>query len=192
LKKNVSFQAIQRLYEHLEKHHHPILEDGRFLAYKRVRDDFKDFYSGKFDNSIGACPKVDRSEVDDNHNISCSNGLHISSHGYAANHYMSGQGILVEVAVDPSHVVGIPFDYDSAKLRCTEYEVLSICQEERKEQVVRSNPEGFASDPDADSICPEHSEHRDFCPCNDPDNYCEECEYELNEDGSCSYCDDLD
>ena len=50
---NPSFRAVNELYGFLERNNLPITPDGHFLAYKKVRDDYKDVYSGTFDNSVG-------------------------------------------------------------------------------------------------------------------------------------------
>ena len=43
--------AIEELYDWMRGCKLPITDDGCFMAYKRVRDDFKDCYTGKIDNS---------------------------------------------------------------------------------------------------------------------------------------------
>lgn len=53
LMENPSHRAINELYSFLEDASLPITDDGHFLAYKKVRDDYKDIWSGKFDNSPG-------------------------------------------------------------------------------------------------------------------------------------------
>src|ERR1035437_916776 len=45
--------VAEELYEWLSSGRAPITSDGCILAYKKVRSDFMDQYSGKFDNSPG-------------------------------------------------------------------------------------------------------------------------------------------
>jgi hypothetical protein len=45
---NQSFRSRKELYNFLENENLPSTEDGHFLAYKAVRGDYMDIYSGKF------------------------------------------------------------------------------------------------------------------------------------------------
>lgn len=121
LSKNPSERSTEQLYAFLEHDHLPITPDGYFLAYKGLRDDFKDCHSGKFDNSPGQKHSVKRSEVDDNPNVGCSYGFHVGSLSYANGF---AQGKLVIVKVDPADVVAVPYDSNCQKVRTCAYEVL--------------------------------------------------------------------
>lgn len=123
---NPSFRAVQELYGFLEASSLPITDDGCFLAYRKVTQDYKDFYTGKFDNSIGAVVKMERNLVDEDQNRTCSKGLHFCSFSYLSQ-YHGGQGRVVIVKINPANVVAIPTDYNNAKGRCCEYLVLSEC-----------------------------------------------------------------
>lgn len=123
---NPSFRAVQELYGFLEASDLPITEDGCFLAYRKVTQDYKDFYTGKFDNSIGAVVKMERNLVDEDQNRTCSKGLHFCSYSYLSQ-YHGGEGRVVIVKINPANVVAIPTDYNNAKGRCCEYLVLSEC-----------------------------------------------------------------
>ena len=70
LQSNPSYRAVQELYDFLESADLPITEDGCFVAYKSVRDDFKDYHSGTFDNSVGAICEMPRNEVNEDKNHS--------------------------------------------------------------------------------------------------------------------------
>jgi hypothetical protein len=82
LMRNPSRTSVQELYLFLESGNLPVTEDGCFLAYKKVRNDFKDIYSGTFDNSVGKIVEVPRNSVDDERNNTCSYGLHFCSKDY--------------------------------------------------------------------------------------------------------------
>ena len=121
LMQNPSRQAVTELYGFLEKNSLPITPDGCFLAYKRVRGDYKDCHTGTMDNSVGRVVEMERNMVDDNRNNTCSAGLHFCSHSYLAS--FSGERTVI-VKIDPRDVVSIPSDYDNAKGRTCRYEVV--------------------------------------------------------------------
>lgn len=121
IESNPSYRARQELYNFLEVCGLPITEDGHFIAYKKIRSDWKDVYSGTFDNSIGARPKMERRDVNEDPTQTCSSGLHVCSYSYLLSY--SGDRI-VSVKVNPRDVVSCPIDYKNAKLRVCEYEVL--------------------------------------------------------------------
>jgi hypothetical protein len=121
---NPSRTSVQELFLFLEAADLPITEDGCFLAYKAVRSDFKDKHTGTFDNSPGASvPRMERNQVDDNRNVTCSYGYHAAAYEYAKG-FMSHDGRMVAVKINPADVVSIPSDYGNQKLRCTYYEVM--------------------------------------------------------------------
>lgn len=121
--KNPSRRAVQDLYSWCEKAKMPLTEDGHIIAYKIVNDDFKDCFSGKFDNSPGKIVEVERNQVDDNPDHTCSHGLHFCSSDYLPN-YGNANKKVVLVKVSPADVVAFPTDYNLSKARCCRYEVL--------------------------------------------------------------------
>jgi hypothetical protein len=121
LMQNPSFRAVNELYGFLEKNNLPITPDGHFLAYKKVREDYKDCYSGKFDNSVGQVVEMERNQVNDDKNQTCSSGLHFCSQGYL-NHF-GGERVMI-LKINPRDVVSIPTDYNNSKGRCARYEVV--------------------------------------------------------------------
>ena len=122
---NPSFNSRQMLYKFLEHNGHPITKDGNFIAYKKVRSDYTDCHTGKFDNSVGNTVSMDRDQVDDNPNNTCSSGLHVAAYNYAKG-FSSGH--LLEVEVDPRNVVSLPNDYNGEKMRVCEYTVKAVCE----------------------------------------------------------------
>lgn len=136
LQANPSFRAVNELFQFLEKNNHPLTENGRFIAYKKVRSDFKDAYTGTFDNSVGAEPSMPRNQVNEDPTQTCSDGLHVANWHYAANVYSAGDGaIMIEVEVNPADVVAVPIDYDQAKMRCCKYKVLSVVTQPHDDNV---------------------------------------------------------
>lgn len=128
LQKNPSFRAVNELFQFLEKNDHPITDTGCFIAYKKVRDDFKDVHSGTMDNSVGNVVSLPRNQVNEDPNQTCSYGLHVANWNYASNFYAGG--VMLEVEVDPAHVVAVPVDYNQSKMRVCEYKVLGVVDRE--------------------------------------------------------------
>jgi len=128
LMQNPSKRAVDELYGFLEACSIPITDDGCFIAYKRVRNDYTDVRTGTFDNKVGATPKMPRNRVDDNKDRTCSAGLHVCSKEYLA-HY-PGERIVV-CKVNPRDVVSIPTDYHNSKMRVCRYEVVGELDSDR-------------------------------------------------------------
>jgi hypothetical protein len=123
LMKNPSKRSVDELYGFLEKNSLPITPDGYFLAYKKVRRDFKDIHSGTMDNSPGTVVEMERNAVDDNKDQTCSTGLHFCGLSYL-DHFGGNDSRVVIVKIDPADVVSIPSDYNGAKGRACRYEVI--------------------------------------------------------------------
>ena len=124
LYKNPSKTAIDELFLFLDQSELPITEDGCFIAYKIVRNDYMDIYSGKFDNSVGKECEMARFEVDDKRDNTCSNGLHFCSKGYLPHYGQTNDSRCMLVKINPMDVVSIPSDYDNAKGRTCRYVVV--------------------------------------------------------------------
>jgi hypothetical protein len=124
LMSNPSKRAVDELYGFLEKNSLPITPEGHFLAYKKIRDDYKDIYSGTMDNSVGQVLEMERNGVDDDKDRTCSSGLHFCSESYLP-HFGTGHGNRVVILkINPRDVVSIPSDYNNAKGRACRYEVI--------------------------------------------------------------------
>jgi hypothetical protein len=120
---NPSKRSVDQVYGFLEKNKLPITEDGHFLAYKRVRNDYLDIHSGTISNHVGAVVEMDRNLVDDDPDSHCSTGLHFCSESYLGHFGSSDQPVMI-LKISPADVVSIPTDYDGAKGRCMRYEVV--------------------------------------------------------------------
>lgn len=126
LQKNPSKNSVDQLFRFLQHRNIAIGPDGRFWAYKTVRSDYKDKYSGRFDNSVGSVCEVPRNQVDDNPDNHCSHGFHVGSLEYAGPggwYNSSGDRVMI-VAVDPADAVSVPGDHNFQKLRVCKYEVI--------------------------------------------------------------------
>jgi hypothetical protein len=128
LMSNPSRRAVNELYGFLDKHKMGISDDGFIIAYKKVRENYHDIYTGKFDHSVGKVLEMPRNEVDDDASRTCSYGFHFCAFSYLA-HFGSGRGDkVVIVKVNPADVVSIPADYNDAKARTCKYEVIGEYQ----------------------------------------------------------------
>jgi len=132
LASNPSNRAVNELYNFLEASCIDIDEEGMVIAFKKVRSNYTDIYSGKFDNSPGAVCEVPRNMVDENSEQTCSYGLHVCSSSYLPCFGSSPGSKVVKVKVDPADFVAIPKEYYKtndggeveAKARVCRYEVL--------------------------------------------------------------------
>jgi hypothetical protein len=123
LKNNTSFHSQQETYSFLEKCGLHITEDGDFLGYKAVRNDWMDIYSGTILYGIGAIVQMDRSEVDDDFRKDCSYGFHVGTLNYAQGYGGTDSRILL-VKVSPEDVVSVAGDGHADKLRACRVEVI--------------------------------------------------------------------
>lgn len=145
--KNPSYNSRVQLYKFLEHNGHPITKDGNFIAYKKVRTDFKDCHTGRIDNSVGTTVSMNRHDVDDNPDNTCSSGLHVAAYNYAKNF---SNGHLLEVEVNPEDVVSVPNDYNGEKMRVCKYVVRAIC--ESKLEAVLYDDDGIGYEEESDVI----------------------------------------
>ena len=135
MSQNPSDHAIVELFDFMENKHMPITMDGHFLAYKAVKNNYKDIYSGTIDNSVGSVCSVPRSQVDGNRDNGCGKGLHVGAIDYAKSYgginldedggNDDGGNQLMICKVNPRDVVSVPTDHKFQKLRTCRYEVVS-------------------------------------------------------------------
>jgi len=153
---NPSMTAVNELYRFMEVGNLPITPDGHFLAFKKVKADFRDVYSGTVLNKPApllteedlaelakaqgrrnevtvvvengvTVVSMPRNAVDDQRGNTCSDGLHFCSLDYLR--HFSGEKIVI-VKINPADVVSIPADYNDTKGRTWRYEVLSELEQE--------------------------------------------------------------
>ncbi|WP_152613171.1 hypothetical protein [Inquilinus limosus] len=120
LLQNPSKRSLDQFYNFIERNHITIQTDGMVVAYKGVRDDYKDEHSGTFDNSIGKRHSMPRNQVDDDADRGCSYGFHVGSYDYVKG--FGHRKMLVRF--DPKDVVSVPHDANCTKIRVSEYEVI--------------------------------------------------------------------
>lgn len=134
LLENPSQKAVSRLFDFLMANDIEITADGHFIGWKIVREDYKDCYSNTFDNSPGKIVKMPRTRVNDDDEVTCSQGLHVCSKGYIG-HFGHSTSRIVSVKVHPRDVVSIPVDYGNAKMRSCQYEVIADVTERFKNDI---------------------------------------------------------
>lgn len=122
---NPSFRAVNELFDFLKAADIELSDDGHFYAWKKVRGDYKDIYSGTMDNSPGRRVTMPRNMVEEDSSKTCSAGLHVCSKSYLKHYGASSTNKVVRVKVNPKDVVAIPKDYNDAKMRCCEYFVVA-------------------------------------------------------------------
>lgn len=197
LQKNPSFRAVNELFSFLEKNDHPLTSDGNFIAYKRVRGNFKDIHSNTFDNSVGVTVEMARNQVNEDSTQTCSNGLHVANWYYANSQFASSDpstDVMLEVEVNPADVVSVPVDYNNAKIRVCKYKVLAIVDKEHSSDLSFRNT---ATTIVPGAICGDDTEETsgECLDCGeeieDGEYYCINCPEEEEEIKTCLYCEEV-
>jgi hypothetical protein len=155
LQANPSQRSREQLFDWLQAKDITITEDGHFIGYKGVREDFRSCTAGPatvngedlehdhVPNDVGNVIEVPREYVQVDPNQGCSTGLHVGNYSYARGF---GQ-LLLEVKVNPADVVSVPADCSFQKLRCCRYEVVGV-HEEDFDDLSDYEPEATAEDDD--------------------------------------------
>lgn len=125
LQRNPSARSVEQLWRFLNNAGIPLTPDGCFLAYKSIRRDFKDVHSGTIDNTPGNVIEMQRNKISDDPDQTCHYGLHVGALQYVEDFGPSDKRIVI-VKVDPEHVVCVPNDYNSQKMRVCRYEVIGF------------------------------------------------------------------
>jgi hypothetical protein len=171
LQNNPSYRNVQGLFEFLELKGYPITESGDIIAYKGVRADWMDRYSGTISNKIGETVKIPRNQVNDNPELECQKGLHVADYTFASS-YSGNDGHMIMVSVNPEHIVSFPSAYHFTKLRVCEYTVLSEVTKEEKGNLYKAPIDNsYNNDYDNGSRY------------EDDEEYCDECDGE-----GCDFC----
>jgi hypothetical protein len=173
---NPSKRAVDELYTFLEHRALPITDNGNFLAYKAVREDYYDKYSSKFINTIDSVLEMPRNKVDDDKNVGCSYGFHAGTIEYAKQ-FSGGCGHIMLVEINPSDVVSIPTDCEFQKLRTCKYKVVGEYEIDLTDPLYASR---FQTDQD-DEVDVWNEANMDSC---------DECDCCPMECGECLCCND--
>lgn len=187
LMNNPSEHSREQLYDWIAPRNITITNDGHFLAYKGLNEDFTSINQGQgivnsveydyasLDNSPGNVVEFPRSLVVANSGIGCAVGLHAGTYEYASEF---AQGKLVLVKINPRDVVSVPTDCDAQKLRVCRYEVLEEIAD-RLQTVLWTDTVDFVEDEAPEIIDTDPYADED----DDEDDYWDEKdEYEDDED----------
>lgn len=188
---NPLITAREELFDFCDANGFMIDENGFIVAYKGVRDNYTDKYTGTMDNSVGQIVEMPRYEVDPNRDRTCSVGLHFATHNYAENYYgVTAGGRLMVLRVDPADVIAIPSDYNNQKGRACRYQVVAEIPNGKplEQRSVYTNAE-LGVEPDYGTFDWMEGYDDYYCQdCGDPveygRTYCDYCEDELSQGAS--------
>jgi hypothetical protein len=115
----------------------PLTNDGRIIAYKRVKDlagevgYYVDIHTKKVKQRVGSRVKMDVDLVDSSRHNSCSTGLHVANLGYMKG--FSGTNTLI-VLVNPEDFIAVPKGEDT-KARVCSYEIIGVMSEQAHKDI---------------------------------------------------------
>ena len=102
--------AVQEMYDFLETRSLPVTEDGYIIAYKAVRHNWYDKYSGTILNNGANAIKMDRELCDNDRSRHCSAGLHVGGLDYVYQ-YGGNNDRIVLCKIHPKNIVSVPDEY---------------------------------------------------------------------------------
>lgn len=120
LQLNPSSRSVSQLWSFLQHGGIPLTEDGCFLAYKGVKNNYTDAHSGTFGNKPGTINEMPRNRISDDPREACHEGFHVGALAYAST--FSERTVVCKVA--PEDVVCVPYDESAQKMRVCKYEVV--------------------------------------------------------------------
>jgi len=120
LQENPSFRSVQQLWSFMSHAGIPITEDGCFLAYKGVRNNFMDEHTGTVCNKPGTSHRMARNKISDDPQVPCHYGYHVGSTSYATS--FGSKTVICKVS--PTDVVCVPYDHSQQKMRVCSYGVI--------------------------------------------------------------------
>ena len=102
---------------------------------------FTPFHAGKYGDNIkiGAPVSMPLEECDANPEQTCSAGLHVGSMAYVQGFGSGPDRVVLEVLVNPRHVVAVPRDYNNTKMRVKEYFPIGISNGENLEVFIEED-----------------------------------------------------
>lgn len=132
--------AADELYLWMEQSELPLTDDGCFLAFKKVNNEYLSYHDNKTDNSIGSkLPLLSEDRYDTDRRRTCSSGYHFCSYDYLPTYY-GNTGRVVICKIAPEDVVSIPDDYSNAKGRARTYEIIGEVPESEARRFFDDKP----------------------------------------------------
>jgi hypothetical protein len=131
LKQNPHVQNQETLLLFLEKNKFPLLQNGNFIGFKGLNENYTDKHSSKFDMSPGITRNWEADhpgrKIDYMFGRDChDSGYHVGSLSYSTN--ANSYGKTVEVEVDPRDVIYVSPNNTSWKIRVAEFKSLCDCR----------------------------------------------------------------
>lgn len=126
--------VIDRLYDFMENVGIMLDDEGYIVAFKKVRDDGYDYYSGTVLYEVGKVVEMDRNKCDGDSRNGCSFGLNSGSLNYSQNLWYAGEGRILLCRINPKDVVSVPEDHGFQKMRTCRMEIVRDITGEVKEE----------------------------------------------------------
>lgn len=129
LDRNPSYRSRNQLFDFMQNTDIAIEESGTLLAYKSVKSDLYDVYSGTIKNDIGTVVSYPRNRVSDDPETPCHEGLHVGALSYAEwylGESKTPRGRIIVCRIDPEDVVCVPKDSSFRKMRVCRYQVVGF------------------------------------------------------------------
>ena len=119
--------SVEDLLEFMKKSELPLTNDGRIIAYKRVKagqktGQYLDCHTGNVLQHLGTRVWMETDLVNPDRHQSCSNGLHVANLGYLSG--FTGEFTLV-VLVNPEDFIAVPHN-ESTKARVCAYDIIGV------------------------------------------------------------------
>lgn len=150
LSANPNEHSREQAYAFLASHSFQITPEGKIVAFKGVSRGEDDVWLStassqvdgvpsayvngvplpplrKVSQRVGDVVSMPRSEVVHDPNKHCSRGLHVSTRSFATSY--SHNGAVLEVHVDPVHLVSVPNDTSGEKVRVCQYTVKRVIED---------------------------------------------------------------
>lgn len=171
--------AKDELYRFLERGNMPLTEDGCFLAFKRVREDFSSIHNGP--EPVFSIPGTrvefprERLRIEQRGMTCSSSGLHVCSYGYLPHFHAYDGNKVVVVKCAPEDLWSIPAGENDLKCQMVGYDVLREVPYEEVEHLFQgvswTDEQGEAYEPGGDDdprTCDEPEDcSGDPCHCED-------------------------
>lgn len=136
---NPDEECRKNLYWFLERNGLVISKHGFFIAYRNVDPTntegvYTDHHSHTFKIRIGEMATMDRTQCDDNQEVTCSRGLHLGARTWLKHNYYGSIGLTC--LCNPADVVAVPrLDY-YGKLRTCAYLPIDFCKFDSEGDVI--------------------------------------------------------
>lgn len=144
---NPDEECRKNLYWFLERNGLVISKHGFFIAYRNVDPTntpgvYTDHHTHTFRIKIGEMATMDRSQCDDDQEVTCSRGLHLGARTWLKHNYYGSIGLTC--LCNPADVVAVPRLDHYGKLRTCAYLPIDFCKFDFEGDVIPYNAkDGF-------------------------------------------------